>query len=672
MPYAQQHYPFENGKEFEECFPADFIAEGIDQTRGWFYTLIVLSTALFGKPPFKNLIANGLVLASDGQKMSKRKKNYPDPMEIVSKYGADALRLYLISSPVVRAENLRFKEEGVRDVIKDVLLPWYNAFRFLMQSIDCYVQEYKKPFFYSEAEVNSTNIMDRWILSFTQSLLDYVRKEMALYHLYNVVPRLTKYIDYLTNWYVRMNRKRLKGENGHDDCKQALLTLYNILFNIIKMMSPFAPFLSETMYRYIKQLTETDADSVHYLMLPQPNQKLINPAIERSVAHMQSVIELGRVIRDRKTVPIKYPLPEVVVVHQDAQYISDVKSLEEYILSELNVRRLTVTTDKSVYGITLRAEPDHKILGVRLKNDFKNVTAAIKSLTDKEINEMVAQGYRQIAGHRVELSEVRLIFKSDDLNSGRYEVHSDNDVLVLLDVTPDSSMQDEGTAREIINRVQKLRKKAHLVPTDEIKVFYQVTGDLERVADDFKSFIESTIKASFEKLSKRCSNDLLIIEETQQLKNCTLYLALTKYTDVQIPTVRWANLQLVNINSHYCNGSKRGVVLLETHKARIALNQLKLEIKRLFGLENDFVLLTKDKLLLDSEERLSKLTNDTVFVTLADDVPTILPESNGTPFCKVLNFDDNGVKGTVILENPVGIVTVKEQDLKKIVKKWVE
>lgn len=160
----------------------------------------MISAALFGKPPFKNLIANGLVLASDGQKMSKRKKNYPDPMEVVSKYGADALRLYLINSPVVRAENLRFKEEGVRDIIKDVLLPWYNAFRFLMQSIEGYVQEHNEAFYYEEKQVNSNNIMDRWILSFTQSLLEYIRKEMALYHLYNVIPRLTKYIDYLTNW----------------------------------------------------------------------------------------------------------------------------------------------------------------------------------------------------------------------------------------------------------------------------------------------------------------------------------------------------------------------------------------------------------------------------------------------------------------------------------------
>ena len=180
MPYAQSHYPFENKKEFEDSFPADFIAEGQDQTRGWFYTLLILSTALFDKPPFKNLIVNGLVLASDGQKMSKSKKNYPDPMVVVDKFGADAVRLYLINSPVVKAENLRFKEEGVQGILRDVFLPWYNAYRFLFQNIESYEQSEGVEYTWSEAKFGiSSNVMDQWIISFTQSLLAFVAKEMA-------------------------------------------------------------------------------------------------------------------------------------------------------------------------------------------------------------------------------------------------------------------------------------------------------------------------------------------------------------------------------------------------------------------------------------------------------------------------------------------------------------
>ena len=338
MPYAQSHYPFENKKEFEDAFPADFIAEGADQTRGWFYTLLVLSTALFDKPPFKNLIVNGLVLAADGQKMSKKKKNYPDPLLVVNKYGADAVRLYLINSPVVKAETLRFKEEGVKDILKDVFLPWYNAYRFLLQNVESYNDREGTTFLWSEFG-QSDNVMDRWILSFSQSLLLFVKREMAAYRLYTVLPQLMKFIDNLTNWYVRTNRKRLKGEgNSSKDCRSALDTLFSVLFTMVKVFAPFTPFLTEHMYQNLKNLvdwskddsvkSEKDRASVHYLMIPKPREDLINEDIERSVARMQRVIELGRVLRDRKTMPVKYPLPELVLIHKDQQCLDDVLSLQ--------------------------------------------------------------------------------------------------------------------------------------------------------------------------------------------------------------------------------------------------------------------------------------------------------------------------------------------------------
>ncbi|XP_065174061.1 isoleucine--tRNA ligase, cytoplasmic-like [Atheta coriaria] len=651
MPYAQMHYPFENVKEFEEAFPANFIAEGIDQTRGWFYTLLVVSQCLFGKAPFKNLIVNGLVLASDGQKMSKRKKNYPDPLEVVRKYGADALRLYLINSPVVRAENLRFKEEGVRDIVKDVFLPWYNAFRFLLQNVESYVVDNKVPFKYSEVDMKSTNIMDRWILSFTQSLLDYVRKEMALYHLYTVVPRLTKYIDYLTNWYVRMNRKRLKGEGGLEDCRQALFTLFNVLLNIVKMMAPFAPFLADNMFQYLKKLTDEEADSVHYLMLPTPNETLINLDIERAVSRMQSVIELGRVIRDRKTIPIKYPLPDVVVIHQDSKYIDDVVSLEPYILGELNVRSMTTTTDKSKYGVTLRAEPDHKTLGLRLKNDFKAVTAAIKALGDGEINQMVQDGHKMICGHKIGIEEVRLIFKSDDVTSSKYEVHSDNDVLVLLNVTPDQSMQDEGTAREIINRVQKLRKKAQLVPTDEITVFYSTNGDLARVAKEFSTYIEEAIRAPFKLQKDRTSQDSLIMEETQKLKDSTLTVQLTKISNCVVPSCPWVNVELVGIEPRFGRRGTKGLVLLQnSRKQKLSFDDFAHEVGCLFGIPCNFNLFdNKGKVV--TKDAFANASGSTIYVTRNESLET--RSTSSEPFCKVKNVNGR----VLVLENPAGCPT---------------
>ncbi|KAK2490100.1 hypothetical protein MC885_000506 [Smutsia gigantea] len=454
MPYAQVHYPFENKREFEDAFPADFIAEGIDQTRGWFYTLLVLASALFGQPPFRNVI-----------KMSKRKKNYPDPLSIIQKYGADALRLYLINSPVVKAENLRFKEEGVRDVLKDVLLPWYNAYRFFIQNILRLQKEEEVEFLYNESTVKeSTNITDRWVLSSMQSLIGFFETEMAgqhserksafvvllpcrapAYRLYTVVPRLVKFVDVLTNWYVRMNRRRLKGENGVEDCVMALETLFSVLLSLCRLMAPYIPFLTELMYQNLKMLIDPvsvqdkDTLSIHYLLLPHVREELIDKKIESAVSRMQSVVELGRVIRDRKTVPIKYPLKEIVVIHQDPEALNDIQSLEKYIIE---------------YGIRLRAEPDHMVLGKRLKGAFKAVMASIRQLSRTIV----------VEGHELHSEDIRLMYTFDQAagETAQFEAHSDAQALVLLDVTPDQSMVDEGMAREVINRIQKLRKKVSL------------------------------------------------------------------------------------------------------------------------------------------------------------------------------------------------------------------
>merc|ERR1719376_1270452 len=275
MPYAQIHFPFENADDFETRFPADFIAEGIDQTRGWFYTLMVISTALFGRAPFKNLVCNGLVLATDGQKMSKSKKNYPDPMEVVGKYGADALRLYLANSPAVRGENLRFKEEEVFALLKEVFIPWLNAYRFFVQQVTLLSKDKGIDFEFDPSKPSkSTNVMDRWILSFTQSLLTFVHREMAEYRLYTVTPKLVKFVDNLTNWYVKFNRSRLRGELGVEECEQALATLYEVLLTMVRVMAPFTPFICESMYQNLRRVlvpgSELRGDSVHYLPVPSP------------------------------------------------------------------------------------------------------------------------------------------------------------------------------------------------------------------------------------------------------------------------------------------------------------------------------------------------------------------------------------------------------------------
>jgi len=684
MPYAQAHYPFENKKEFEDSFPADFIAEGIDQTRGWFYTLLVISTALFNRPPFKNLIVNGLVLASDGTKMSKRLKNYPPPIEVVDKYGADAVRLFLINSPVVKAENLRFREDGVLAILKDVFLPWYNAFRFLLQNIDLYEREEGVEFTWGESSYGgSDNVMDKWIISFTQSLLDFVAKEMAAYRLYTVLPRLIKFIDNLTNWYVRMNRKRLKGEGGAADCKAALDSLFSVLITMVRVMAPFTPFLTEMMYQVLKKKVPSfsgpDYKSVHYLMLPTSRSDLIHEDIERAVARMQSVVDLGRVLRDRKTMPIKYPLPEVVIIHKDATCLADLKSLEKYILEELNVKALTLSGDKASYGVTLRAEPDHKTLGLRLKGAFKAVMAEIKTLKDETLTKFVDGGELVVQGHKLEAADIRIMYsfageKAAELSS-KYEADSCEDILVMLDTTPDESMLEEGIAREVVNRIQKFRKSAGLKVSDEVTMYYSVVPtdhSLTSIIVKLHDYIQTSSKTPLRLKTESVTNITKV--EKFDVKGAKLELNISpgfpadyagavsnSATDSgdsgQQPASDWLNLELVGCQAarHVAGGAAtRAGILLTGQLTDWSIERLTGCAQDIFGLHGVKLDLYYKANKSDKVENLKFLKNNTVYVFTPRSKAGTASQKSGFN-CKFLNVSKKGGETTsLLLENPVG------------------
>ena len=488
MPYASQHYPFKNKELFQKYFPGDFISEGLDQTRGWFYTLCVLGTHLFGHIPFQNCVVTGIVLAEDGKKMSKRLKNYPDPSHVMNNYGADALRLYLINSPVVRAETLRFKESGVREIVAKVLLPLWHSYQFFEQQVILLKKLFNHDYIFdSEASKTNSNVMDRWILASCQSLLAFVNDEMAAYRLYTVVPRLLSLIDNTTNWYIRFNRPRMKGEGGLDDTLHALHTLCEVLFTLTRGLAPFTPFITDTIYLRLlpllpKPILPAEHRSVHFLPFPTVRGELFDPVIERRVARMQTVIDLARTSRERRTIGLKTPLKTLVVVHPDQEYLDDVTSLISYVAEELNVRDVIPTSDEARWNVQYSVSADWPTLGKKLKKDAQRVKKALPGLSSAAVQAFQREGRMVVDG--IQLEEGDLIVKrglAEAEETKHLEANTDNDVLTILDAQIYPGLHEEGIAREIINRVQRFRKKAGLVPTDDVKMEYTVLSDPEEI-----------------------------------------------------------------------------------------------------------------------------------------------------------------------------------------------
>lgn len=288
---------------------------------------------MFDKPAWKNLIVNGMVLAEDGSKMSKRKKNYPPPSKIFDNYGADALRIYLCSSPVVRADSLKFSEDGVGFICTSVLSPWYNAYNFFIENAARFERTGERFVYSEDAHESMTNVMDKWILSELQSLVKFFRAEMEGYRLYTVLPKLLSFIDLLTNTYVRMNRTRIRGQVSKDDAHCSTQALFHVLLTLCQLMAPMTPFIVETMYINLRSALGEDAElSVHFMDIPVPNESAIDEDIERRVRNLHHSIKLGRYLRSKHMLKTKMPLAEIMVVHQDQQFLDDVEGLKVWSL----------------------------------------------------------------------------------------------------------------------------------------------------------------------------------------------------------------------------------------------------------------------------------------------------------------------------------------------------
>lgn len=536
MPYASVYYPFQNPEKFMECFPADFVAEGLDQTRGWFYTLLVLGVQLFGVAPFKNVIVNGMVLAADGKKMSKRLKNYPELSIVLEKYGADALRLYLINSPVVRAEPLKFKEEGVKEVVAKVIIPWWNSYNFFEMQVGLLKKTEDIDFMYNPANHLSNNVMDKWILSSCQSLISFVKKEMSEYRLYTVVPRLLKLIEDMTNWYIRFNRRRLKGEYGKDDTLIALNVLFDVLYTLCRTMAPFTPFLTESIYqnlkKYISNTTKDDVRSIHFISFPEVIQERFQLDVERRFSRMQKVVDLARNLREKKMIGLKIPLMQLIVIHHDEQYLDDVKSVEQYIKEELNVRDLVFSSDEDKYGIRYNLIADWPVLGKKLRKNINKIKKSLPNVTSDEVKKFMYDKEIIVDGIKLIEEDLQVVRVLDIENADDYQMNTDQDVFIILETKIYPELKNESLAREVINRVQRLRKKVGLQVMDDIQMEYTIINDpigLEDAIFQHQNLLSKILRRPLEK--KEIMNEVnpkQIVKEEQDVQGATFMLRLLK------------------------------------------------------------------------------------------------------------------------------------------------
>lgn len=479
MPYAQNHYPFENKQEFEDNFPADFIAEGLDQTRGWFYTLLVLSSALFRQPAFKNVIVNGIVLAEDGKKMSKSLKNYPPPEEVMNEYGADAMRLYLLASAATRGEELRFSKEGVKQVVRQTILPLWNAYNFFVT--------YALVDKWSPRDVpvgSSTNLLDRWIVSKTASLVKGVDTAISSYHLYLAVPPILEFVDQLCNWYIRLNRRRFWAgdtEEEQEDKKHAYSTLHGALVSFVRVLAPIAPFIAEEIFQNLKSgMPELDFDSVHLAPFPKLEElkgAQIDHELEAAMDLFEEVILLGRTIRNDTGLKVRQPLSKLTIVHVDPKVLGRIKLLGSYICDELNVKQVEYSSEEAEY-VELTAKLNLKKLGKTLgpklgSEGMKGLRQLVEALPTAEIKKIESGNPLNYEGLELRDDDFLIERKAKE-NAGACA--SSGNITAVLDTFISQELELEGIARELINRVQKLRKDSGFEVSDRIVLRYMTAS----------------------------------------------------------------------------------------------------------------------------------------------------------------------------------------------------
>ena len=504
MPFAQYHYPFENIELWESQFPADFICEGIDQTRGWFYSLLVISVFLKGVSPYKNVLVNDLLLDKDGKKMSKSKGNIVEPFTTIEKYGADTVRFYLpYVSPVWTP--LKFDEEGLKEVHSKFFNPLLNTYTFFetyanIDNIDPRSYEIK----YEDLEE-----IDKWLLSKYNKLLKYVTESYDEYDLNKVVRALVTFVsDDLSNWYIRRNRNRFWGSSIDDSKKAVYKTTYDVLVGLSKIIAPIVPFISENLYTKL-----TDMESVHLADFPKYDKKMIKPAIEEKMDTVRDLISIGRKVREDVKIKVREPLSEVILDSKLKKVIGD---LTELIKEELNVKNIKFANNLDSY-ISYDIKPNFKVCGKIFGSNVKLLSDYLKNLSKEEITKLDLGEVLNITLNDTEYELNREMLDIRVNSKEGYNTGIDNNLFIILNTTLTEDLINEGIARELVSKVQNLRKSYDFNITDRIYIYYYSDENLMERIKDYIEFI---------KKETLCDSIILekIVDDVTNLNGIDVYL----------------------------------------------------------------------------------------------------------------------------------------------------
>ncbi|MBE5321837.1 isoleucine--tRNA ligase [Pedobacter sp. MR2016-19] len=516
MPYAQWHYPFENKETIDgnEDFPADFIAEGVDQTRGWFYTLHAISTLVFDKVAYKNVVSNGLVLDKNGQKMSKRLGNAADPFQTINEYGADATRWYMISN-ANPWDNLKFDIDGIAEVRRKFFGTLYNTYAFfaLYANIDKF--EIDKN---NLSKVEDRTELDRWILSLLQTLINEVDESYNTYEPTKATRSIQAFVDeHLSNWYIRLSRRRFwKGEMT-DDKRAAYETLYTCLETLAQLMSPVAPFFADWLYR---NLTVTDAyaeQSVHLTLWKEADQSLIDTDLNERMVYAQDISSMVLSLRKKSGINVRQPLEKILIPSLSGDFEQKISKVADYILSETNVKHIEFITD--THGIVKKKlKPNFKSLGKKVGKDMSLVKQALENSNQDDIQRLESDGFIIVVGSNGEEFTINI---NDDVevfaeDIPGWQVTNLGSLTVALDVTISEELKQEGISRELVNRIQNLRKELNFEVTDRIKVSLQNDNLVANAVAKNKGYICAEILADELELTDTVNNaNKIVIDDVE-------------------------------------------------------------------------------------------------------------------------------------------------------------